>query len=95
MKEKDLSPLCRMKEWNSQIESYAKEIEAALFNAPEGPWYDEKKKAISESQGKSAVATIRGCKCTNLCPKCDGEGCKVCHETGYVTNQVFEIRSGK
>ncbi len=95
MESEGKTPIALMKDWNSLVESAAKEIKNAAKNLPEGPWLDDNRLAMFNSQIESALNTLRWCKGSDLCPKCEGVGCKVCHDTGFMPTQVYEMRSGK
>lgn len=89
------SALDRMKEWNKGVEGIIKEVKSAAHNVPDGPWFDASRLAIFNSQIESACATMRWSKCTDICPRCDGKGCKICHDTGFMNKQTFDMRSDK
>ena len=79
-----------MKDWNSKIESWARAVVAQLKEVPQGPWIDETRIGIMRSELKSLTATVRATKAHNLCPKCDGKGCKKCRGTGFVPKVEYD-----
>ena len=79
-----------MKDWNAKIESWARAVVAQLKEVPQGPWIDETRIGIMRSELKSLTATVRATKAHNLCPKCDGKGCKKCRGTGFVPKVEYD-----
>ena len=52
-------------------------------------WLDDKGRlGTAEASIRSALTTVRSCKGAAVCPKCDGEGCKACHFTGWIDNAL-------
>lgn len=90
--EVDDSPEAIMKEVNSIIESFCRKLLAfAEENMPKDKWIKQHGRGDHALQKvKDACSTLRSCKCSALCPKCNGEGCSRCLDTGRVPRQLLE-----
>jgi ParB-like chromosome segregation protein Spo0J len=90
--EVDDSPEAVMKAANREIETFCRELwEMAQEKMPKGPWLKQNGRRDQAIQKiKDACSTLRTCKGSALCPKCHGEGCNRCLDTGYVTKLVLE-----
>jgi hypothetical protein len=76
---------------NKGIASFCREL-TKFFDehCPTGVWMDDAgRRDTARQQIKSACATLNLAKC-KTCPKCDGEGCKTCEETGMVPTGKYE-----
>jgi hypothetical protein len=83
-----------MKNWNKGIESWAREVVAKLKEVPQGPWIDETRIGIMQSELRSLTATVRATKGYKVCPKCEGKGCKRCRDTGFVPKVEYDSMGG-
>lgn len=79
-----------MAEWNTAIEAWARSVPMLTKSLPEGAWMDQNRVEIITSQLKAAANTARAVKGHDLCPKCNGEGCKKCRKTGWLNKVDFE-----
>ncbi len=77
---------------NKALESLAREITAMHKQAAEldTPHVDEERLGILQSQLKTASGTLRAAKGHAVCSYCDGEGCKVCLHSGWLTKTQAE-----
>jgi hypothetical protein len=90
--EVDDSAEAAMKAANSEIEQFCRKLtKMADEEMPDSPWLRQNgRKDLAHQKIKDACSTLRTCKGSALCPKCNGEGCKRCLDTGYVTKLVLE-----
>jgi ParB family chromosome partitioning protein len=90
--EVDDSPEAIMREKNSEIESFCRKLIAfAEKEWPQDKWLTHNGRGDAAMQKiKDACATLRTCKCSAVCPKCDGAGCRRCLDTGRVTRYMLE-----
>lgn len=81
-----------MKATNSAIESFCRSLIAFVEqNMPTDEWITKDGRGEQAIQKiRDACSTMRSCKCTAVCPKCNGEGCSKCLNTGRVTKYVLE-----
>ena len=84
-----------MKNFNRDIESYARAITKMADSFPVGGWYDETQAGIVLQQLKSTAGSARQSKCDNICPKCIGKSCKHCKNTGFMPKRIYEMAGGK
>jgi hypothetical protein len=91
----DASPEDRMAEWNAEVDKFARSITELAKHTPLGGWWDENQANIVKQQLKSAAGSARQAKCDNICPKCKGEGCKWCKQTGFMPKRSYEMAGGK
>jgi hypothetical protein len=84
-----------MAAWNKRVDAFARSITALAKSAPEGGWWDDSQANIVAQNLKAAAGSARQAKCDNICPKCDGEGCKWCRETGFMPKQSYVLAGGK
>lgn len=84
-----------MKQTNSEIEIFCRGLlKFAEENMPSDPWIKKDGRGDQAMQKiRDACATLRSCKCSAVCPKCDGEGCAKCLDTGRVTRYALEQMS--
>ncbi len=77
---------------NKALESLAREITAMHKRAGEldTPHVDEERLGILQSQLKTASGTLRAAKGYGTCSYCDGAGCKVCLQSGWLTKTQFD-----
>jgi hypothetical protein len=90
--EVDDSAEAAMKAADSKIEQFCRKLtKMADEEMPDSPWLRQNgRKDLAHQKIKDACSTLRTCKGSALCPKCNGEGCKRCLDTGYVTKLVLE-----
>lgn len=87
--EEDLTPDERMEQSNRDIESACRFVtnifrDRVTVLADENGWIRDKGRlGTAEQSLKSALTTIRSCKGVKICTKCEGEGCKLCRDTGW------------
>lgn len=79
----------RMAEWNAKVETLLQSVKSVCDLVPEGPYADQRK-AIFLGNIATVLGTVKMMKCTNVCPKCKGEGCSKCYQEGFVTRQIYE-----
>lgn len=91
----DASAEDRMADWNSEVDKFARAIMDLAKHSPIGGWWDDSQANIVKQQLKSAAGSARQAKCDNICPKCDGEGCKWCKQTGFMPKRSYEMAGGK
>jgi hypothetical protein len=91
----EASPEDRMAEWNAEVDKFARSITELAKHTPLGGWWDENQANIVKQQLKSAAGSARQAKCDNICPKCKGEGCKWCKQTGFMPKRSYEMAGGK
>jgi len=80
-----------MKEDNSQIESFCRRLMKMVNSEmPDTAWMKvggHRNHAIEKI--KHACQILRSCKGVEVCPNCDGEGCRsTCKNIGYITGYV-------
>lgn len=96
---KDLSPTDRMKAMNKEIDDACREVQSFWRRVvkPLGDkhaWIrDGARLNTATSTLSSALKTLRTCKGHDVCPKCDGDGCKVCRHTGFLDRSTYEAAS--
>jgi hypothetical protein len=89
-------PTDRMREMNKEIEDACIKMQGAwrTFVKPLGDkhaWVrDAARLNTATQQLSSALATLRTCKGHSDCPKCDGDGCKICRHTGFLDKSTSE-----
>lgn len=90
--EEDDGPEEIMKQKNSEIESFCRGLlKFATDGMPTDEWLKYNGRGEHAMQKiKDACSELRTCKCSALCPKCDGEGCVRCLWTGRVTKYMLE-----
>jgi hypothetical protein len=88
----DATPEDTMKRVNSDIEAFCRRIMAiAESEMPTDEWIKYNGRGETAMQKiKDACSTLRSCKCSAQCPKCNGEGCTRCLDTGRVTHYMLE-----
>jgi hypothetical protein len=91
----DDTPQGRMEAWNKAVDAFARSITALASTAPVGGWWDANQAGIVKQQLKSAAGSARQAKCDNICPKCNGKGCKWCKGTGFMPKRSYEMAGGK
>jgi hypothetical protein len=93
--EVDDSPEAQRKAKNAEIEAFCRGLKAYIDeNMPEDPWITQNGRGEQAKQKvTNACETLRSCKCSALCPRCNGEGCPRCLDTGRVTRYVLEQMS--
>jgi len=81
-----------MKEKNSEIECFCRRLVAmAEAEMPTDRWITKDGRGETAMQKiRDACSTLRSCKCVAECPKCKGEGCARCVNTGRVTRYALE-----
>jgi hypothetical protein len=86
----DLTVAEEMEAVNKSIESFCRGLMAyAEANLPNDPWLTYMGRSDSAMQKiKDACSALRTCKCVGECPKCVGDGCPRCLNTGRVTRYV-------
>ena len=82
-----------IKEKNHAIEHFCRSLLSWVTeNWPkDDPWLDD----IGRSEGamqkvKDACSLLRTAKCAGACPKCEGQGCVTCHQTGRVPKHTLD-----
>jgi hypothetical protein len=80
---------------NSEIESFCRRLMHFVEqNCPQDKWLDHMGRRDGAIQKiKDACAMLRTCKTVAACPKCEGEGCRSCLNTGRVTRYALEQMS--
>ena len=92
----DLNPSDRMRVFNKAVDNACREVQGLWRRVvkPLGDrhaWLRDAARLTTASQQlSSALATLRSCKGHGICPKCDGEGCKVCRHTGFLDKSTSE-----
>lgn len=79
-----------MKEHNKAIESIARKFAeiASEFNSP---WLNKSAMTAIADCARTAAATARLGKGLGVCPKCNGDKCKVCRQTGFLPKIEMEM----
>lgn len=81
----------RIKEQAKEIESFARYIMKEFKDKmPSDPWlisYGGGEKALIAKM-TGLLTSVRDAKCTDVCPKCEGEGCSTCLETGMIPAKI-------
>lgn len=82
---------------NLEIDRYCQRIVAAFKDSqPKDAWLDDSRLNIAKQQIDSACATLRISKGHDKpCPKCAGEGCKLCRQCGYMPKNEYQMAGGK
>lgn len=94
IEDEDLPVDERMQLANKQLDSACRAVTKSFKDnvaslADEMLWLQDKGRlGTAEASIRSAMNTIRSCKGAAICPKCDGEGCKPCHQTGWIDNAL-------
>jgi hypothetical protein len=77
----------RIKEHNHALESWCRQLMKMVETLPNGPWSNHLNCRDSAIQSmKDACGYVRTAKCVMVCPKCSGDGCRICLDTGMITN---------
>ena len=86
-----------MKEVNGKIESFCRQHQKWIEeHFPSDPWIEKDGRGNAALQKfKDGDATLRTCKCTGLCPKCSGDGCGSCLNTGRMTRYMLDQLGAK
>lgn len=86
-----------VKSRNLEIDRFCQRILQAFKDSqPTDAWLDDSRIGIAKQQIDSALATIRIAKAHDKpCPKCDGAGCKMCRNCGYMPKNEFQMAGGK
>jgi transposase-like protein len=83
-----------IREQNGILESWCRGLMEYAKTMPEDPWLNDLNRREGAVQKlKNCCETIRSAKCHCRCPKCDGEGCDRCHQSGRVTKYAFDQMS--
>lgn len=90
--QEDDSPEGRMKEANSLIESFCRQVMKLVDEqCPDDPWLkDLGRRDAAIQKFRDACSTLRTAKCHAVCPKCEGEGCVPCRKTGRVPKATYD-----
>ena len=77
---------------NAAIESFCRRLmQFVEAEMPDDPWLDElNRKDAALQKFKDGCTTLRSAKCHADCPKCNGDGCKKCLNTGRVTKAAYD-----
>jgi len=84
----------KMKAANREIERFCKAIlkdfQAGLATLGFGnPWIQlHGRDDTAESGLRSGLKTLRSCKGAAVCPKCEGDGCEACLQSGFVDKET-------
>jgi hypothetical protein len=95
----DLSPTDRMKEFNKEVDDVCRKVQEfwRLNVKPLGDkhaWIRDGGRLTTATQTLStALQTLKTCKGHDVCPKCNGDGCKVCRHSGFVDRGTYEAAS--
>lgn len=85
-----------MADKNHELESFCRKLMKLVeTELPKDAWLDYMNHRASAIQKfKDGCATIRGAKCSNACPICQGEGCGKCLNTGRVPKYNYQQLCG-
>ena len=72
-----------MTKHNKAIDSVTRQM-TQLIDELKSPWITPKIRENIKSAARAIAGTARACKGVGVCPKCNGEGCKICHKTGFL-----------
>ena len=88
----DAGPEEIMRQKNAEIESFCRRLMAFVeVETPTDEWIKHNGRGDQARQKiRDACSTLRSCKCSAVCPKCHGEGCTKCLNTGRVTKYVMD-----
>lgn len=95
----DQSPTDRMKAMNKEIDDACRAVQTFWRTTikPLGDkhaWIRDAGRLSTATQTlSSALKTLKTCKGHEVCPKCDGDGCKVCRHTGFLDRSTYEAAS--
>lgn len=88
---KDLTIEEQIKAKNSELERWCRGLMEYAKTMPDDPWLqDLNRREGALKKLKNCCETIRSAKCHCPCPKCSGDGCRECHQTGRVTKYAFD-----
>lgn len=74
---------------SSAIESFCREIgDFFKSKCPRDPWLDDGQFTIAQNQFNASMATLRLVKGHSVCHHCNGENCKKCRNTGFLTKRL-------
>lgn len=80
-----------MKEKNSEIESFCRNLMKLTEECPDDEWLrDLNRKNGAMQKFKDGCQTLRSAKCTHVCPACKGDGCHLCLKTGRVPSLTYQ-----
>jgi ParB-like chromosome segregation protein Spo0J len=81
----------QIKSKNAELETWCRSLMKFAESMPQDPWMDD----LNRREGamlklRNCCETVRSAKCSQACPKCNGDGCAKCHKTGRVTKHAFD-----
>jgi len=81
----------KIKAKNAEFESFCGALMKLADAMPDDPWLQfQNRRGGAIQKLRDCCETIRSAKCHSACPKCTGDGCKVCHETGRITKAALD-----
>lgn len=84
-----------IKRKNHDIESFCRRIVALADECPQDEWLEDMNKREGFLRKiKDACGTVRSAKCAGVCPKCEGEGCRKCRNTGRMPKYYLDQIGG-
>ncbi len=76
----------QIKEKNAELEAWCRDLMTFASTMPDDPWLQDMNRRDGAMQKiKGVCETIRSAKCVCACPKCEGQGCRHCHNSGRLT----------
>jgi hypothetical protein len=88
----DVSVEEAIKEVNGRIESFCRKLtDFVNKECPDDFWLSyQGRRDVFFQKVKDCCAQLRGGKCHEVCPKCDGAGCAVCLKTGRLPRLQYD-----
>jgi transposase len=81
----------KIKAKNAEFDGFCRELMKLADAMPDDPWLQfQNRRGGAIQKLRDCCETIRSAKCHSACPKCAGDGCKVCHETGRITKAALD-----